>query len=506
MADSLVLPVSEKETNKTRFDAKINTLSENTNIDAWHGYAAISTLFYIYIFNKYKMNCFLQNEGKPITGFVLQFVISPQKKIRNFDFQNFFSRNLFSRNLYARYDSDKIVKQLFQCIENELPIIIIPLTLKFFNDDGTKNSGHVNILIYRKKFNTIEHFEPHGSWYNNNQEMAIRIKKAITSVIDKPLNSLIKKKYPKDAKKVIQFISSEDTCPLLGFQALEEKHHTIFRPDYEKNGYCVAWTLFFTELALCNPDVASTDLIDKMYAKFGNDKVAMGNYFLEMIRGYTRIINKKIVTLAQKLFGIDMTVKDLHNKHIWDKYWDEVVLLAEVEMELLNNPHLSIQDYADQIFNEVRNDGWRVSNKDGIKNNLGKKNADYENAEWLYNIKTKEKVQNHPKVKKANLAKKLMKLSLSPADPLEPPINPPPPINLPLPPSLNPPLLPPSPPRKLTRRSSSQNSSFGFTTPTSSPSTRKSSRSTSRNSSKNSSKNSSRGFSTPSLVPPVIYL
>ena len=127
-----------------KINTKLDFFSKTNVIRQWSGYDVIDTLFYLYLFNKYKQNCLIKYKGassKHSLGLELQI-----------------NTNL-SRNGYSAYEKhlQMVSIKLSECIEKNPDCIIIPLYLK------KSTGGHANILIYRKKDNVIEHFEPHGS-------------------------------------------------------------------------------------------------------------------------------------------------------------------------------------------------------------------------------------------------------------------------------------------------------------------------------------------------------
>lgn len=318
--------------NGARFDEKIKAMAMSMDgLDAWNGNYAVSTLFYIYLLKKYKSHCLLY-KGHGLMGFHFKF----------------------ETESYLEMLSDVVIPQLVQCIRRGVQTIIIPLLLVFAEENS---HAHANVLIYRKELNTIEHFEPHGKWIDT-KALAPRIHGAIADQIQK-LNVLLKEQHLPP----VDLISAEDACPRMrGFQALESMHGTARRKPHENRfGYCVAWSLFFTELSLCNPGIPSREIHQRIHMLFDDkDDFTMGNYFLDMMRGYTRIINEKIARIFTLLFDKKYTVKDIYEmENIWETFKEEISLYAEVEMELLNKSHISTEEYIRELSNQMEKEGWR---------------------------------------------------------------------------------------------------------------------------------------------------
>ena len=130
---------------------KLNRLSKKglETITEFIGASLIEAMFYLYLLKKYKSPCFLI---EATTGYFWE-ILGINLKIREFyseDESDFINEYL-----------ERLAVKLVNCINNDVNIIIIPLGLTLYFSDGTED-GHANVLIYRKQFNHIEHFEPHG--------------------------------------------------------------------------------------------------------------------------------------------------------------------------------------------------------------------------------------------------------------------------------------------------------------------------------------------------------
>jgi len=143
-----------------KIHSKLDIFSEKNIIRQWPGFDIIDTLFYLYLFNKYKNNCLIKHKG--ITSDI-SLGLELQIQTRILQKQNY------------RDHLETVAKQLVDCIKRDIASIIIPLYLK------TSKGGHANVLIYRKKDNVIEHFEPHGSRYLGSNDK-------FNKLIDKKLN------------------------------------------------------------------------------------------------------------------------------------------------------------------------------------------------------------------------------------------------------------------------------------------------------------------------------
>lgn len=144
--------------------------------------------------------------------------------------------------------SKKLENYLHKCKENKkIQFYIIPIALIFpntfeSNDITVNTSGHSNVVIIDTKNGVIEFFEPHGIYYKGNQVMyntELIIRTVISQIL--PLFS------PKNNINYI-FENVYSSCPYFGIQTTDS--------------YCLAWSLFYTELRILNPEHTSQDIIN----------------------------------------------------------------------------------------------------------------------------------------------------------------------------------------------------------------------------------------------------
>jgi hypothetical protein len=144
--------------------------------------------------------------------------------------------------------SEKLVNYLHKCKENtKIQFYIIPIALIFpntfeSNDISVTTSAHSNVVIIDTKNGVIEFFEPHGIYYKGNSVIyntELIIQTVISQIL--PLFS------PKNNTNYI-FENVYSSCPYFGIQTTDS--------------YCLAWSLFYTELRILNADHTSQDIIN----------------------------------------------------------------------------------------------------------------------------------------------------------------------------------------------------------------------------------------------------
>ena len=316
MNENIVLPSAynlEKKI-KNRLDKFADKMNDS-KIMKWFGHVFISNLFYIYLFNKYKSKCLVKHKNVEISNY-------PYLGIKIFlDYERI--------DQYEDQIFDDVVKQLAKCINRGIETIIIPLTLR------VENYGHANVLIYRKINNSIEHFEPYGS----NAELG----EFHQSVLDRKLqtfmyrlNDHLQDEY--DVLTQVEFIPAFLVCPhSKGLQELDEEiqNSILANGEEETGGYCVAWSMFFTELVLQNPEISSGELLTNVLKSTSLNT----EYIKKLIRGYVLNISEKLEKYFHIFFGgtihLDTIYKIINsgNEGVIENFMDEVV---DIEMILLN--------------------------------------------------------------------------------------------------------------------------------------------------------------------------
>ena len=283
----------EKETVSKDTEVTIGSILENYNergkqfaAEGIH-YSPISLLTSIsnlYLMKKYNTNCFMygdkgKNENFIYGGIVLNF-LPGQLDLPIDEIIPDILLQLNGENLFQ-------IQNFLNCIKNGQPIIIIPLLLQFA--DGTH---HSNMLIYRKDLNTIEHFEPHGSYLDLRKDYGDKISVLLQLLVDKIniVNNTPKTQFYKVLPIDIRLVPSNEVCLRgRGLQAIQSQLSAF---HIEGAGYCQMWSLLFAEMALLNPTISSKDILENIYGLLDSQN---GPIFLSnIIRGYVSMLGDEI--------------------------------------------------------------------------------------------------------------------------------------------------------------------------------------------------------------------
>ena len=369
-----------------KIDTFIMKHAENgkeSDIMNWSGREIFYMLFYLYLFEKYKQKCLvrLKTPHEFDSSIVINIGSKNKKPL------TIFKENMQNFKIYAQ--------QISTCINRNQDIILVPVVILF-----TKRQAHANVLIYNSKFKSFSLFEPYGS-INTIQDSETLLFEFLMDELNK---------FIPQSKRVT-YEPSYSVCPqFFSMQQLEETTSTIVKNvKVESIGYCVIWSLFFSELVLANPERSVKQLYNDIY-NYLLTEIGMGNsadYLRYIARGYVKVVNEKLNKYFNTLYdtNMDMThyvrfVKGLPNStyHLYYKIFNIYMnLMYELQLTTINELYNTYEQVKKQPLNIVK-----LKNKDDpftIKVNIIEK---IRNQELLKNItpltKTKSISITQPKL------------------------------------------------------------------------------------------------------------
>lgn len=211
-------------------------------------------------------------------------------------------------------------KNLDECIKRKnIRFVFVFLTLINSKNCGRDlDDSHANVIIYDKKKNIFERFEPNGcsieftDWFEVHE-------------FDNAFSKVAKKLYNAE------YHPSLICCPLVGIQAVQESEK--LRKRYDPGGFCAAFSLWIIGLRLKNPNENFRKL------QLGAIKSARKKEktFTSFIRNFSAFVIKK-------------------RKEIFDS------LPKEVVKEIEKNPD-SIEDLSDENLKKINKVILREFNK-----------------------------------------------------------------------------------------------------------------------------------------------
>ena len=278
-------------------------------VEPYVGDYFFENLFYLYLFKKYKMDCIITDTKSNYIMNVKLIITIPSHKSFTED-----------QNTSLRH----MVSNLLMCIAQGKKIIIIPFVLTIEIEE--KQYAHANLLIYRKNTSQLEHFEPHGWQFQG----------SFSEEINRTINKYLEKIVEEINKKIIDFneeeqreshfnhtkyeeihpvtlVKAHDVCPVRsGLQSLEGSSVIPKNAAIEPGGYCAAWSMFFAELCLKNPEIPSSQIHEAILQKtelYNNQN----DYLRNIIRGYTCFINNKIAKYFSQIYDEPMSTAKIHS-------------------------------------------------------------------------------------------------------------------------------------------------------------------------------------------------
>lgn len=309
---------------------------EGKTIFSFAGASFVESLAYLFLLNKYTSKCiaFAGREKKHLYGRPFGLIIN--LKLR-----------------YSKEDENEFRKQftnmstiITNCIKRGEKTIIIPLGYE------RGKSGHANMLILRMDNKELEHFEPHGGEFKGSEKLQLSSQRLMTFFV-----GILNKELKKNHLPEVTYVEASKVCPYIsGLQDIEGSSKLKKIGKLEPTGYCAAWSLFFAELCLKNPDIPSSELLDSIY-NYLTIKDSGPDYLKRVIRGYAGYIIQKIDIYLSIFFK-----PDIRSKHIIDNplsreaitVHEAIEILADIETYLVMNPDVNIKKELKKAMKEYR--------------------------------------------------------------------------------------------------------------------------------------------------------
>lgn len=362
-AKDLVLPEPIRVPPHKKVKSELDFFTGQSNkFEKYLGIPLLGNLYYLYLFNKYKSKCITQDSARFASlGLYLRIYEKSMNK---------------NSNLALYEHMQLIAKQICKCVNGGMKTIIIPFTF-MFPDEWNNTSSHANLLIYRKVDNTIERFEPYG--------------KSITPIYDKRVEeklvefcAILNKEFDRYKMQNIRYKSASEVCPYIrGFQTIEEVNRK--KDPSEGGGYCLAWSMFFAELVLNNPEVPSAELLDMvMHHVF--DKGGK-KYLVNVIKGYAHHISEKLEKYYSMLFDVTGLYKRIleNDNATLAKFRIQIKYIVDMEMKASIVPNFDATTEMQRIREELEQERREKLPNNIRINNLQMELGVYEKLDLLKN-------------------------------------------------------------------------------------------------------------------------
>jgi ankyrin repeat protein len=190
---------------------------------------------------------------------------------------------------------DNFSSLLNNFLKSNKRFFIIPLGIE--NNIG----AHANILIYDKKFNEVERFEPNGnnisnnSFYYNYNLLDILLKNKFNNILPN-----------------CKYFSPNDFLPNISFQQFDSisKYKNVKIGD--PGGFCSVWSIWYADMRIKYSDIPRNLLVLNLISKFREKNISFKNF----IRNYTSNITNIRDSFLNK---IDIDINDWNNQKFSSK-------------------------------------------------------------------------------------------------------------------------------------------------------------------------------------------
>ena len=207
-------------------------------------------------------------------------IISDITRVYDENFYSFLPYLILWKNKDVYYINSELEFYLQKCLlSNKIRYIYLKLTLI------PSNSGtHANIMIYDKKTGILERFEPYGNVpYLDVEKLDSFLENKLGTIFER-FNSTFKYLSPKFSIKSV------------GYQVLSNDSDNTNKKMGDPFGYCLAWTLWYLEMRIHNPDLSPKKLVEKSMNIIISDNShnnKSDNKFINFIRNYASELDEQ---------------------------------------------------------------------------------------------------------------------------------------------------------------------------------------------------------------------
>jgi ankyrin repeat protein len=169
-----------------------------------------------------------------------------------------------------------------EALKNKKRFIVC--TLGFYLHDN--KSGHANILIYDKKFNTLERFDPEGIM--------------LYETLD-DMDKFIQSKFKKIINTKFTYICPKNYTIINSFQKMSDEINILKKKTGDVKGFCQAWVFWYLEMRILNKNIHPLKLVPKLLNSLIklNPEISI----LEYIRNYANNLRKELSDIMIE-FGV----------------------------------------------------------------------------------------------------------------------------------------------------------------------------------------------------------
>ena len=181
------------------------------------------------------------------------------------------------------------IAQYFITSNKDKSFLILELSHLYEKEEDIESVGHVNLIIYDRISNTLEHYEPNGKFYNIYWD---GYGKGILNILYKNLKRYIPDLKFKSSVEIHGFKPSDKE--MVGLQGIEHRQN--------HKGHCQIWCYLLAELITKYPEY-STESIIRIYLDLDNiDGLTKRNFHRKIkmiVRGFYHSALKRIMRIEE---------------------------------------------------------------------------------------------------------------------------------------------------------------------------------------------------------------
>ena len=213
-----------------------------------------------------------------------EIIQSQSNKMSNRKYNN----NDFELELPGKVTTSEFKQLIADARKRKKRFTIIPLIFRW--SCSYEFEGHANILIFDFENNIVERFEPYGFISTFTKE-------------EEEVSQSFNARFTKLLKKIDSKLNYVDQSVLLrkGPQYLEEnqvKKLSLLEKSTDPEGFCGAWSLWYADLRITNPDKEPRELIEMAIDSISQTKKIK---LREFIRNYSVFLVKERQQFLKKI-------------------------------------------------------------------------------------------------------------------------------------------------------------------------------------------------------------
>lgn len=308
--DLLALNVNKKKKhikkNMVNLPPIVSHKSNNNDYGVFNPDSIHEIIYMLYILNKYDYCVipmqFPNGEKQTWDSYVNNFVSIEQiEHCAMTSTLNFYTNSFFAfvphivcwRNKSINHVNSMIDFYLKRAIKSNHRFVILKLLLS-----PEPNFLHSNIVIYDKKLNRVIRFEPYGDW-----------DLADSYHLDRMIQIIFEKSLDKSKRLSMRYIRPSEYLDKTKFQSSSQGDDINRKNLGDPDGYCLAWSFWFVELVMLNPDCDVSQLVTNAFDLILENAITF-EPLLHHIRGYAKHLDQEKNKLLKSM-GIS---EDLHYK------------------------------------------------------------------------------------------------------------------------------------------------------------------------------------------------